>query len=64
MNSTIYVNSTVYINNTVYVNSNFAMASEQFHEQYKTASEQCCEIVKRLVNSVMNNKTASEQCHE
>ena len=53
MNSTAYVNSTVYMNSTVYVNSYFITASEYYHEQYQ-----------RLVNIVVNSKTASEQCHE
>ena len=53
MNSTIYVNSTVYMNSAVYVNNNFTTTSEKYHEQYQ-----------RLVNSVVNNKTTSEQCRE
>ena len=53
MNSTVYVNSNVYMNSTIYVNSDFTTASEYCHEQYQ-----------RLVNSVMNSKTTSEQCHE
>ena len=53
MNSTIYMNSIVYMNNTVYVNSKFT-----------TASEHCQRLVysKTASNSVVNSKTASEQC--
>ena len=53
MNSTIYMNSTVYMNSTIYVNNNFT-----------TGSEQCQRLVysKMASNSVMNSKTASEQC--
>ena len=49
MNSTVYVNITIYMNSSVYVNSNFITAIEYCHEQYQ-----------RLLNNVVNSKTASE----